>query len=435
MGLHRFGLPVPGRPPRLLHWQLGIATRDPVPRLFTRGIYGILLPTKSGNETAPDTVRRDNGRITQMERPIFQPVGTPVEELDTPALVVDLEVMDRNIQTFQSYFKDTSVKARPVVTSHLCPQVARRQLDAGGTNGGIAVTTLGEAEVFAAAGFIDILLANLVVTRAKINRLCALAGQTSVGVAVDSPDNAEQLSQGAAAAGVELRVLVEIEAGMGRCGIAPGPDAVSLAQKVNNLPGLKFQGIMGSVPGPRGEDDPDQHRAKTTANLQVVLDAKEQIEQAGLPVETVSVGGTHCYAQAVGMAGVTEVRAGRYPLMDHRLKSFLPDLEPAAKVLASVISHPMEDMAVLDAGHKAMAPDQGRPILEGVPGGTASRFSAEHGVMELEGDARNKLNPGDKAWLVPYELGACVNQFDYIRATKDGKLEGFWPISARGKLA
>ncbi len=370
-----------------------------------------------------------------MERPIFQPVGTPVEELDTPALVVDLDIMDRNIQTFQGYFKDSLAKARPVVTSHLCPQIARRQLDAEGTVGGIAVTTMGEAEVFANSGFADILLANQVVTASKIARLCALAGQTSIGIAVDSPDNASQLSQGAVAAGVELRVLVEIDAGMGRCGISPGTEAVDLAERISSLPGLRFDGIMGSVPGPKADDDPSQHEIKTRANLQIILDTKEAMENAGVAVAVVSVGGAHCYAQAIQMPGVTEVRAGRYPLMDHRLRSFLPELAPAARVLASVISHPIGGMAVLDAGHKAMAPDQGRPVLDGVDGGTATRFSAEHGIVELEGDAQSKLNPGDKAWLVPYELGDCVNQYDYIRAAKAGKLEGFWPISARGRLA
>ena len=370
-----------------------------------------------------------------MERPIFQPVGTPVEQLDTPALVLDLDVMDRNIQIFQGYFTDRAAKARPVVTSHLCPQIARRQLAVGGTNGGIAVTTLGEAEVFANAGFADILLANEVVTVSKIRRLCALAGQTSIGIAVDNPDNARQLSSGAVEMGVELRVLIEIEAGMGRCGISPGVKAIKLAQKVSALPGLKLEGIMGSVPGPKGDDDPSEHDAKTRANLQIVLDTKESIEQSGVDVQVVSVGGTHCYAQAVQMPGVTEVRAGRYPLMDYRLKSFLPELKPAAKILASVISHPIEAMAVLDAGHKSTAPDQGRPVLEGLEGGSATRFSAEHGIVELEGDAQKQLNAGDKAWLVPYELGASVNQYDYFRAAKNGKLEGFWPISARGRLA
>ena len=94
-----------------------------------------------------------------------------------------------------------------------------------------------------------------------------------------------------------------------------------------------------------------------------------------------------------------------------------------------------EAMAVLDAGHKSTAPDQGRPVLEGLEGGSATRFSAEHGIVELVGDAQKQLNAGDKAWLVPYELGASVNQYDYFRAAKNGKLEGFWPISARGRLA
>jgi len=196
-----------------------------------------------------------------------------------------------------------------------------------------------------------------------------------------------------------------------------------------------LEGIMGTVPGPKGDDDPAQHEAKTKENLQIVLDSKDALERAGLSIEVVSVGGTHCYAQAVQMPGVTEVRAGRYPLMDHRLKSFLPQLNPAAKILASVISHPIDGMAVLDAGHKATAPDQGRPVLEGIEGGNATRFSAEHGIVELEGDAQKQLNAGDKAWLIPYELGASVNQYDYFRAAKNGKLEGFWPISARGMLA
>ncbi|GIS93319.1 MAG: alanine racemase [Dehalococcoidia bacterium] len=370
-----------------------------------------------------------------MERPIFHPVGTPIEQLDTPALVIDLDVMDRNIRTFQSYFADSSVKTRPVVTSHLCPQIARRQLESEGTNGGVAVTTLGEAEVFANSGFADILLANQVVTASKIKRLCALGSQARIGIAVDNPDNAKQLSEGAVASGVELRVLVEIEAGMGRCGVVPGPPAVALAQTIEGLPGLKFDGIMGSVPGPKSDDDLPSHESKTQTNLQVVLDNKAAIEQDGLPVGVVSVGGTHCYVQALQMPGVTEVRAGRYPLMDHRLKAFLPELSPAAKILASVISHPVEGMAVLDAGHKSTAPDQGRPVLEGIEGAAATRFSAEHGIVELEGDVQGRLNPGEKAWLVPYELGATVNQYDYFRAAKNGKLEGFWPISARGKLA
>lgn len=367
-----------------------------------------------------------------MERPIFQPTGTPVEELDTPALVVDLDLMESNIEAYHGNFAGTPVTVRPVATSHLCPQVARRQLAAPASRG-IAATTLGEAEVFASAGFDDILVANQVVTPAKIRRLCALASQAKVSVAVDNAANVAQLSQAANAAGVELGVLVEIEAGMGRCGVSPDAEAVALARAVNDSPGLGFQGIMATVPGPSG-DDVDSHRRQTRERLQVAIDAKDLMESAGLSVQEVSVGGAHCHS-AAELPGITEVRAGRYPLMDVRLQDYLPDLSLAAVVLATVISHPVADMAVLDSGHKATGPDHGRPVLQGIAGATAARFSAEHGIVEIDSGFHDALQPGDKARLAPWELAACVNQYDYIRAVRGGKLEGYWPLSARGRFA
>ena len=368
-----------------------------------------------------------------MERPIFQSVGTPVEELDTPALVVDLDLMERNIQTYQGYFAGTSTTVRPVLTSHLCPQVARRQLAAPGSRG-VAVTTVGEAEVFVAAGFDDVLLSNQVVTASKIRRLCGLASQANIGVAVDNAANVAQLSEAATAAGVELGVLVEIEAGMGRCGVSPDAEAVALARAVNDAEGLNFRGIMATVPGPTG-DDPQDHARQTRKNLQVALGAKDLMESAGLTVPEVSVGGAHCHAAAGELPGITEVRAGRYPLMDVRLQAYLPELSLAAMVLSTVISRPVDGMAVLDAGHKATGPDHGRPVIQGHPGATAARFSAEHGVVELDTGAGEALVPGRKATLAPWELASCVNQYDYIRAVRGGKLEGYWPLSARGRFA
>ena len=368
-----------------------------------------------------------------MERPIFQPVGTPVEELDTPALVVDLDLMERNIQAYHGYFDGTPVTIRPVVTSHLCPQVARRQLAAAAVRG-IAATTLGEAEVFAASGFADILVANQIVTASKIRRLCALASQARVSVAVDSAANVAQLSAAANSAGVELGVLVEIEAGTGRCGIAPDAEAVALSRAVRDADGLVFRGIMATVPGPAG-DDPDSHARQTRERLQVAVDAKDLMESAGLSVPEVSVGGAHCYTAVRDLPGITEVRAGRYPLMDVRLQSHLPDLSLAAMVLATVISHPVPEIAVLDSGHKATGPDNGRPVLQGVEGGFAARFSAEHGIVELESGAEGALAPGEVARLAPWELAATINQYDYIRAVRNGRLEGYWPLSARGRFA
>ena len=368
-----------------------------------------------------------------MERPIFQPVGTPVEDLDTPALVVDLDLMERNIEIYHSYFAGTPVTIRPVITSHLCPQVARRQLSAPASRG-IAATTLGEAEVFAAAGFNDILVDTPIVSTSKIRRLCALASQTTASVTVDNLANIDRLSKATAESGVKLNVLVEIEAGMGRCGVSPDSGAVALARAVSDAQGLSFRGILATVPGPTG-DDPESHASQTRERLQAAVDARDLMESAGLSVPEVSVGGAHCHSAISSLPGITEVRAGRYPLMDLRLQAHLPELAVAAMVLATVISHPVPDLAVLDSGHKATGPDQGRPVLQGVQGAVATRFSAEHGIVDLEKGAEESLSPGQKARLAPWEVAATVNQYDYIRAVRNGKLEGYWPLSARGRFA
>jgi D-serine deaminase-like pyridoxal phosphate-dependent protein len=368
-----------------------------------------------------------------MERPIYQSIGTPTLELDTPALVLDLEVMQQNIETLHHYFRQSPARVRPHVSCHQCPNIARRQLAAGGTGGGIAVTTVGEAQVFSDAGFTDILLANQVVTPAKIRRICALARTSRVSVAADHPDNVSLLSDMARDSGVTLHVLVEVEAGQGRCGVAPGPDAVALARHVAGSANLVFEGLM-ACEGPLRFRDRVELEAETRRRLQPVLDTRKQIESQGIPVSTVSVGGTHNYDIAGEMPGITEVQAGSYALMDHNYCQYRSEFRPAARILSSVLSHPVPFRAVVDAGHKATGPDLGVPVLEGIAGATAARFSAEHGILDLEGPATRGLTPNQKVWLVPFDLGLAVNQYDYFRAVENGRLAGFWPIAARGRF-
>ena len=368
-----------------------------------------------------------------MERPIFQPAGTPVKELDTPALLLDLDVATSNIQRLHQFFGDTSAKVRPHVGCHQCPRLADLQMAAGSTIGGIAVTTLGEAEVFSDAGFNDILVTREVVTHPAIRRLCGLAQLTRITLAVDHPQNVADLSQAALGGGVVLRVLVELDAGMGRCGVAPGQASLELARRVDSSPGLEFSGLMANE-GPVPDQDWEKFATENQRRLQLVVDTRELIEREGLPVLTVSVAGTYNYDTAGRMSGVTEVQAGIYPLMDHRSSRFRPEFVPAAKILSEVISHPIENRAIVDAGHKATGPDEGLPVIEGIPGATASRFSAEHGILDLEDQAVNGLHPGEKVWMVPFDLALAVNQFDYFRAVRQGKLVGFWPIAARGRF-
>ena len=380
-----------------------------------------------------------------MERPIFQPVGTPAEELDTPALVVDLGVMERNITVLHGAVGGSgggssagAVRVRPHVSCHGCPEIARLQLAAGNSSGGVALSSLAEAEAFAggdddSSGIDDILIASRVITAAKIRRLVELAGRISLSVAVDSPRNVEDLAEAAQAAGVNLGVLVDIEAGYGFGGVSPGRDAVELARKVADAPGLSFEGIM-AYEGPLTMADRDELAAETRGRLQPVLDTRGDLEQAGIEVATVSAGSTYNYDVVSQMSGITEVQAGVYPLMDAETLGIRPEFQPAAKILATVISHPVAGRAVVDSGHKTTGPDFGVPVLEGFPGAVASRFSAEHGILDLDGPATEQLMPNDKVRLVPYNLALCVNQYDYIRAVRDGKLMGYWRVAGRGQL-
>ena len=396
-----------------------------------------------------------------MERPIFQPIGSPAEELDTPALVVDLGIMERNIAVLHGAFggpDDGSgvggVVVRPHVSSHGCPEIARFQLSAASNSGGVAVSSLAEAEAFAAAGedtsagdgsssgdeaaspgraIDDILIAGRVVTPAKIGRLVALAGRITLSVAADNPRNVQDLAEAAQAAGVTLGVLVDMDAGYGFGGVASVPDAVGLARTVADAPGLSFEGIM-TYEGPLPITDRAELEAETRRRLQPILDTRSALEQAGIDVATVSAGSTYNYDTVSQLSGITEVQAGVYPLMDMETLRVRPEFQPAATILATVISHPVAGRAVVDAGHKTTGPDFGVPVLEAFEGAVATRFSAEHGILDLEGPATERLMPNDKVRLVPYNLALCVNQYDYIRAVRDGKLVGYWWVAGRGQL-
>ena len=168
--------------------------------------------------------------------------------------------------------------------------------------------------------------------------------------------------------------------------------------------------------------------------MQPVLDARSELEQAGIEVATVSAGSTYNYDAVSQLSGITEVQAGVYPLMDMETLRIRPELQPAARILATVIGHPVAGRAVVDAGHKTTGPDFGVPVLEEFEGAVATRFSAEHGILDLEGPATEQLMPNDKVNLVPYNLALCVNQYDYIRAVRDGRLVGYWRVAGRGQL-
>jgi D-serine deaminase-like pyridoxal phosphate-dependent protein len=367
-----------------------------------------------------------------MERPVFKPVGTSVEELDTPALVVDLDVLQSNIETLHSFFRDRDAKVRPHVESHRCPAIAHKQLAAGGTVGGVSVTTVGQAEVFSQSGFDDIFIASEVVTGRKIDRACAVARDCRIMLACDNPDNVRDLSEGAGAHGVDLGVVVDIHTRLERCGVEPGRPAVDLARAIAGSPNLTFKGLM-TYEGVIDTSGPEENAAESRRCIQQVLDTREMVEQEGIDVAVVSVGGTHNYEIAGEMSGVTEVPAGSYALMDAGYRQSRPQFATAARVLGTVISRPEPGLAWLDVGQKAIGIDSGLPAVDGLDGVTVMSMSAEHGGLTLESEAGEALALGDKVWLTPRDIGSCVNVYDYINGVRNGRLEVVWDVEARGR--
>ena len=366
-----------------------------------------------------------------MERPIPKPVGTPVEQLDSPAMVVDLTNLEHNIDVVHSFFLQREAKVRPHVEAHLCPAIARMQLEAGGTPGGVSVTTLGQAEVFAVHGFGDIFLTNEIITASTIQKLCALAKTATMTVAVDSPANVQALSEASQARRVTLRVVVDIHTGLDRCGVDPGRPAVELARAVAKAEGLLFAGLM-TCEGTLLTSSQEELVAESRRWIQPVLDTRGMVEKEGLVVEIVSVGGTHNYEVVGAMSGVTEVPAGAYALLDQRYASHRPQLKPAARVMSTVTSRPESGTVIIDAGQKAVGTDTGLPAVDSIAGTSVARMSAEHGILG-QSEAVDQLAVGDKVWLVPWDTANCLNVYDQVNAVRNGKLEAVWDVAARGR--
>jgi D-serine deaminase-like pyridoxal phosphate-dependent protein len=367
-----------------------------------------------------------------MERPIFKPAGTPVGELDTPALVVDLTVLEQNIERLHSFFRDRPSTVRPRVSAHCCPAIAHRQLAAGGAAGGVCVDTVGQAEAFASSGIRDVLLANQVVTAPKIRRACALAGSANVTLAVDSAENVRDLSEAAAEGGVTLDAAVEVRTSGNGCGVGPGRPAVDLARQVAAADGLRFAGLLSRERAPSHEDG-EGAAGESRRGIQRVLDTRQMLEREGIEVSMVCLGGTHNYRVAGAMDGVTEVLAGTYALMDGRSARRRSEFQPAATVVTTVISAPEPDLVIVDSGQKAVGVDHAMPLVLGHPSITIPYVSAEHCNIYFDADSERPADLGDKLRLIPWDIGACVNLYDFIRAVRNEKLEAVWDVSARGR--
>jgi D-serine deaminase-like pyridoxal phosphate-dependent protein len=358
-------------------------------------------------------------------------IGQPVVELDTPALLVDLDIMESNIARMARLFQDAGVKWRPHTKGIKIPAIAHRLIAAGAI--GVTCAKVSEAEVMAAAGIRDILIANQVVGPQKAVRLAALCKYADPITTVDSTENVRELDAAAKRMGVRLRVVIEVDCGLDRCGVKPGEPVVKLAQEISNCRNLRFAGLM-TWEGQTLRVPAEKKARAVEESLKMLTDSADACRAAGMPVDIVNCGGTGNYWLSAYVKGVTENEAGGGIFGDRYCQSKGADHPIGLTVLSTVISRPTPTRVVTDAGRKAiMLDDHGEPWPKIAAGVKSVRISAEHGQYEL-GAASASPRIGDKLeWLVAYG-DMTLFLHDLLYGVRGGVVETVWPILGRGKI-
>jgi len=376
-----------------------------------------------------------------------------VTDLDTPAFVIDLDVLERNVRLMADHARQCGVALRPHAKTHKTVEVSRMQLQGGAV--GLTLAKIGEVEALLdaaiAAGdplpLADVLLAFPIVGLAKLGRLFDLAERLTVTVALDSADTASQLGAAAAERGMQLGILVEVDTGGRRCGTLPGAPTLALTRHIASTPGLSLRGIM-THEGHAYAATPATLREISQQAGRVMVELAQTLRADGHEIPVVSVGSTPSAMHIAEVPGITEVRPGTYVFQDYNQVRLgvATEVDCAATVQATVIARPAPDRAVVDAGTKAVAADRGMiggtvPLaqdvyggVKGQPGWAFTRASEEHGVLERRGDGRaDNLRVGDRVELIPNHICPAANLHDRLHVQRGGKVLGTWDVAARGR--
>jgi D-serine deaminase-like pyridoxal phosphate-dependent protein len=361
--------------------------------------------------------------------------GDPLSAIDTPALVLELDAFERNLQRMVDAIRGHPIRLRPHAKSHKCPQIAHRQIALGAV--GICCQKVSEAAVFVDAGVNDVLVTNQVVGTHKVRHLAQLAKQARIGVLVDDARQIHELAQAAQAQQVSIDVYVEIDVGGKRCGVQPGTPAVDLAHQIARHPSLRFTGLQCY-------HGPAQHRRTPAERAEAINQASEaarltrdMIMAQGLAVDRITGAGTGSFLLERDSGVFNEIQVGSYIFMDRdygdneRAPHDIP-FEHSLFVRTAVLSKTLPSRAVVDAGLKASATDAGLPTVWQRPEIRYVKAADDHGVLEVPPEATLAL--GDVLMLIPGHCDPTVNLYDEIICIRGDRVEAVWPIEARGAL-
>jgi D-serine deaminase-like pyridoxal phosphate-dependent protein len=358
-------------------------------------------------------------------------IGSPKSELDTPVLWVELDQLEQNIAALAQHCRQAGVNWRPHTKGIKTPAIAHKLLAAGAI--GVTCAKLAEAEVMAAAGVTDILVANQVVGPQKTARLVNLLRHADVKVAVDNAEVVTELGKAATAKGVTAGLLIEVNAGMDRAGAPPGEPTVALARHIERTPGLHLRGLMAWEGHTLAFPDAEQKRRGVVESIGLLLETAEECRRAGLPIEIISCGGSGTYQITAAIPGITEIQAGGGIFGDVTYQGWGVPFEPALFVQSMVTSRPTPQRVILDAGFKTLPRGFALPRPLGLPAVKSFSLSAEHGNIGLE-EPSQLPRVGDVIDLVVGYSDATVCLHDQLYGIRNGEVETVWPILGRGKL-
>ena len=358
--------------------------------------------------------------------------GMREEEVETPALILDLDAFEANLDSMAGFLAPTGTRLRAHAKTHKSPVVALAQMRRGAV--GQCVQKVAEAEALAWGGVDDILVSNEVAGPRKLARLLALSRIARVALCADSEAGVALAEQAAEAAGRRLRLLVEIDVGAGRCGVAPGPEAVALAQRIAASRHLEFGGLQAYHGSAQHQRSPAQRAASIGAAVEHTRRTVEQLRQQGLACGIVGGAGTGTFPLEAASGVFTEIQAGSYAFMDadYAANEDAPPFRHALFIATQVMSTPRAGLVVVDAGHKAAPTDSGFPKVWQRPGLRYAGASDEHGNIAVEGGVAPKL--GEVLRLVPGHCDPTVDRYDWYVGVRRGRVECLWPIPARGAM-
>jgi len=348
-------------------------------------------------------------------------------ELDSPQLLVDLDAIDRNTTLMFAAGKKYGVNVRVHFKSLKCTGLARYVANRG--SGGFLCAKLNEAEALVEAGLTDVLIANQIVGPIKLNRLASLAKCASLRVCVDDADNIRELAAACDVANSVLGVLVEVDVGMHRCGVAPGAPVLALAREIMKHPSLRFDGLQGYDGHLQYVPDIAERERRCHEGLQAFVGCRTMLEKEGIPVKVITGGGTGTWEFVASTPGITEIQPGSFVLMDAVYTTLRPEFPPTQSILATVVSR-RPGQYVLDAGSKAISKDFGMPTIKQRPNDKVLKLAEEHTIVET---AVDDLKVGERVEVFSGHCCATMNLHRICIATRGGNVEARWPIEASGR--